>query len=156
MPTRLRRWTVAIVWTVHIANRIKLGSINPDTQTFFQLFDCWRFPSNTKFPLLSCISTFLLLSLTCKAPKILSQMLHHVCGVSRGRIWSFNPLHLAKLKKPLAPTPVEVSAGMHHSHFSSSECWSRSGYSSNESNRDEMFWYAFRDHGWWWHVGIFY
>ena len=47
------------------------------------------------------------------------------------------------MKKPLAPTLVEVSACPHHSHFSSSECWSPSGYSSNASNHDEMFQYAF-------------
>jgi len=77
---------------------------------------------------------------------------------------SFNPFHPAKLKKPLAPTPVEVSLAptpvevsisTHYSHFSSSECWSRLGYSSNESNQDETFQYAFCDHGSWRHVGIF-
>ena len=40
------------------------------------------------------------------------------------------------MKKPLAPTPVEVSACPHHSHFS---CWSHSGYSSSANAQDETF-----------------
>jgi len=56
------------------------------------------------------------------------------------------PASPGEIKKPLAPTLFEVLASMHHSLFSSSEFWSHSGYSSNESNRDETFQYAFRAH----------
>ena len=48
----------------------QFGSFGSDIRTFLWLFDCLWFFSNTMFPLSSCISTFNILSLTCKAPKI--------------------------------------------------------------------------------------
>ena len=53
------------------------------------------------------------------------------------------PASPGEMKKPLAPTLVEVSASTHHSHFSSGGCWSHSGYSSNAGNHDETFQYDF-------------
>ena len=75
----------------------QFGSIESNIRTFFRLFDCLWFFSHTRFPLSSCISTFNILSLTCKAPHIFFwQTLYHVCRVSRGRMCSFNPFHPAK------------------------------------------------------------
>ena len=42
-----------------------------------------------------------------------------------------------------ASTPVDVLTRTHHAHFSSTECWSQSGFSSNASDDDETFRYAF-------------
>ena len=62
------------------------------------------------------------------------------------------PASPGDMEKPVSPsdiqylpasTPVEASARTHHAHFSSNECWSRSGFSSNVSNDDETFRYAF-------------
>ena len=53
------------------------------------------------------------------------------------------PVSPSDIQYPPASTPVDVSTRTHHTHFSSNECWSHSGFSSNASDDDETFRYAF-------------